>query len=59
MAIASGLVSGNFYHPGVRKMIPFKGAVLQEQNRAFGFFQGYITNGVGTNQTGSFSITIP
>ena len=59
MAIASGLVSGNFYHPGVRKMVAFKGAVLQEQNRAFGFFQGYVTNGVGTNQTGSFSITVP
>ncbi len=59
LAIASGLVSGNFYHPGLRKMVAYKGAVLQEQNRAYGLFQGYVTNGVGTNQTGAFSITIP
>ena len=55
-AVANGGLSGTFYHPYIKKLIPFKGAVLQGQKRAYGYFQGYRTNGVGANQTGSVMI---
>jgi hypothetical protein len=41
----TGLLKGTFFHPGLGRMVPFSGAVLQWQNYAVGYF-------VGTNQSG-------
>lgn len=47
MVTASGLVNGSLINPSTRKPSSIKGAVLQKQNTAGGFF-------TGTNQTGRF-----
>lgn len=46
---ASGLMSGSVTPPGATRAIPFKGAVLQKQNRASGYF-------LGTNASGRVSL---
>jgi hypothetical protein len=49
---ASGLMSGSVTPPGATRAIPFKGAVLQKQNRGTGYF-------LGTNASGRVSIDAP
>ncbi|MEO7516484.1 MAG: CehA/McbA family metallohydrolase [Verrucomicrobiota bacterium] len=44
--ISAGSFSGRFVHPVTGKPIPFRGALLQNQNSSSGFF-------LGTNQSGS------
>jgi hypothetical protein len=46
---ASGLMSGSVTPPGATRAIPFKGAVLQKQNRGSGYF-------LGTNASGRVSL---
>ncbi|MFN7139710.1 MAG: immunoglobulin domain-containing protein, partial [Limisphaerales bacterium] len=46
IAAATGLIKGNFTHPGFETLVPFKGAVLQKQGFGAGFF-------MGTNEAGS------
>src|SRR5262249_16399318 len=45
ISVSSGKVSGSFLHPQTGLLKPIKGAVLQQQNTAQGFF-------LGTNQSG-------
>ena len=46
---ASGLMSGSVTPPGAKRAVPFKGAVLQKQNRGSGYF-------LGTNSSGRVSL---
>ena len=46
---ASGLMSGSVTPPGATRAIPFKGALLQKQNRGSGYF-------LGTNASGRISL---
>jgi cyclophilin family peptidyl-prolyl cis-trans isomerase len=46
---STGLFNGTVTPPGTTKSIPFKGALLQKQDRGAGFF-------LGTNQAGSVTI---
>lgn len=46
ISLPSGLVNGNFVHPDTKKTTLIKGVVLQQQNKARGFF-------LGTNQSGA------
>jgi len=41
----TGLVSGTFLHEDTQKSVTFKGAVLQKQDMAAGFFPGGLYNG--------------
>jgi hypothetical protein len=47
---SSGLMSGSVTPPGATKAIPFKGAILQKQNRGSGYFLN------GTNASGRVSL---
>lgn len=46
LSVGSGIFSGRFFHPGLGKTTKFRGAVLQSQNTAGGFF-------LGADQSGS------
>jgi len=46
---ASGLISGSVTPPGATRAIPFKGALLQNENRGSGYF-------LGTNASGRVSL---
>ena len=46
ISLPNGFLNGNFVHPDTKARTPIKGVVLQQQNKARGFF-------FGTNQSGS------
>ncbi len=52
LSAPNGVVSGSFFNPSTRKTSLIKGAVLQKQNAAGGFFSG-------TNMSGLFFIGRP